>query len=405
LSEGMCDGKGRHRRIRVLYIISSLVVGGAEGQLVRLVTQLDRSRFDVAVCCLSTDGPYRETLDAAGIPVMTMGFYGFGELWSSPSRVLRPLYNLVRFIRRFRPDVVHGVLFWAYVLGTFAARLAGVPAVVTSRRSLGIFKASKPRHLFLERVANRLTDVIVANSCAVRDDTVAQERVPPEKVKVIYNGIEADRYQVPPDDRLRQSLAIAGKSPVVAVVANLIHYKGHHFFIDAWATVTRTYPNAVALLIGDGPTRRELEARVEAEGLSQSVRFLGTRRDVPDLLALADVVVHPSLEEGFANAILEAMAAGKAVVATSVGGNPEAVVAGVTGLLVPPRDSNTLAEALLWLLEHPVEATAFGIAGRERIGRHFDLQAMVHAYEQLYEQLVLRRGAIERNGAIAAGGD
>ena len=375
----------------MLYIISTLEVGGAEGQLVRLVTGLDRHRFEPAVCCLSSDGPYREALDAAGIPVVTIGFTGFGDLRRHPSRVVRPLMKLVRSIRGLRPDVVHGFLFWAYVLGTLAARLAGVRVVVTSRRSLGVFKASRPHYLLLERMANRLTDVIVANSEAVRQDTLSQEHIASEKVMVIHNGIKMDCYQLPCNDRLRQSEGLVAKSPVVGVIANFIHYKGHRYFFEAWATVARRYPNAVALLIGDGPDRSEFEAQVSSMGISQSVRFLGTRRDIPQLLALMDLLVHPSLEEGFSNAILEAMAAGKPVVATAVGGNPEAVLHGVTGLLVPPRDGHALAEAVLWLVEHPDEAAAFGRAGRERAAQHFDLRVMVRQYERLYERLVSKK--------------
>ena len=380
------------QRIKVLYIISTLGIGGAEGQLVSLVTGLDRRRFEPAVCCLSMAGPLREVLDAVGIPVVTIGFSGFGNFRHHPRRVVLPLFRLARFIRHFRPDVVHGFLFWAYVLGTIIGKLVGAPAVVTSRRSLALFKVSNPRYLFLESIANRLTDVIVANSEAVRQDTIEMEHLTPEKVMVIHNGIEMARYLVPPSDELKQSLNLQGRSPVVGVIANFIHYKGHQCFLEAWAIVTERYPNAVALLVGDGPNRTEFEDRVEAEGLSQSVRFLGTRRDIPDLLALVDLAVHPSLTEGFSNAILEAMAAGKPVVATAVGGNPEAVIDGITGLVVPALDSRALAEAVLWVIEHPAEAATFGRAGQESVARRFDLQVMVQQYEQLYESLVMRRG-------------
>ena len=381
------------RRIRVLCIISSLGVGGAEGQLVSLVTGLDRHKFDPAICCLSSAGPNRSALDEAGIPVATMGFSGFGDLHRHPFRVVLPILRLARFIRRFRPDIIHGFLFWAYVLGTIVGKLAGTPAIVTSRRSLAVFKVSSPRYLFLESIANRLTDVIVANSQAVRQDTIQQEHLAPAKVMSIYNGIEVTRYRVLPKDDLRRSLGLAGKGPIVGVIASFIRYKGHQCFFDAWPMVAKRHPNAVALLIGDGPTRREFEDRVEAEELSQSVRFLGTRRDIPDLLALVDLAVHPSLTEGFSNAILEAMAAGKPVVATAVGGNPEAVIDRVTGLLVPAMDSRALSEAILWLIEHPVEAAAFGRAGQERAARSFDREVMVQQYEQLYESLVIKRGS------------
>jgi glycosyltransferase involved in cell wall biosynthesis len=324
--------------------------------------------------------------------VVTMGFTGFGDFGRHPGRVARPLFNLFRLIRGFRPDVVHGFLFWAYVLGTLAARLAGVPIVVTSRRIMEDFKATKSRYLFLDRVANRLTDVIVANSEAVRQDTIAREHLAYQKVGMVYNGIEVDRYLVPSDETIRHSSGLVGREPLVGVIATLDPRKGHPFLLEAWATVAARYPSAIVLLIGDGPSRPELEAQAQSAGLGQSVRFLGTRHDIPDLLALLDLVVHPSLTEGFSNAILEAMAAGKPVVATAVGGNPEAVVDRVTGLLVPARDSQALAQAMLRLLEHPDEAAAFGCAGRERVAQRFGMQLMVREYELLYERLVSEKG-------------
>ncbi|MGH7378352.1 MAG: glycosyltransferase, partial [Candidatus Methylomirabilales bacterium] len=160
---------------------------------------------------------------------------------------------------------------------------------------------------------------------------------------------------------------------------------------------------SVALLVGDGPLRQEFEARVQAMGLGPSVRFLGTHQDAPALIALMNLVVHPSLEEGFSNAILEAMAAGKPVVATAVGGNPEAMIHGETGLLIPPGDSQALTEAMLWLLEHPREAARFGEAGRRRVAERFEISAMVRQYEEVYERLVEEKCPERVRGEISAG--
>jgi glycosyltransferase involved in cell wall biosynthesis len=152
------------------------------------------------------------------------------------------------------------------------------------------------------------------------------------------------------------------------------------------------HPDAVALLVGDGSGRRELEARAGAMGLQGSLRFLGSRLDVPEILRVVDILVHPSLEEGFCNAILEAMAAGKPVVATAVGGNPEAVMEGETGLLVPPGDGPALAEAIGWLLDRPEQAAAFGHAGRRRVVERFELSRMVKQYEAVYDRLLAAKG-------------
>ena len=176
--------------------------------------------------------------------------------------------------------------------------------------------------------------------------------------------------------------------PCVTISRLQERYKGHDVFLNAWQVVVQRFPDAVALLIGEGQARAELEQRVAELGLGQAVRLLGSRDDARALLGLVDLVVHPSQQEGFSNAILEAMAAGKPVVATDVGGNPEAVVDGVTGLLVPPGDPGGLATAIIRLLGDPASREAFGKAGRARAAELFTLDGMIRKYEGLYERLI-----------------
>ncbi len=387
---------GQRRPIKVLYVIGTLDVGGTERQLVELVTRLDPQAFIPVVFCLSSGGALEAPLKAGGIRVQVVGFRGFRHsagvafAWRLPA-MMAELIRLVRLIRAEAPDVVHGLLFWAYVIGAFTARAAGVPVVIAGRRSLGIFKAAKPHYRFLEQLANRMTDLVIANSEAVRRDAIREEGLPGDKVVVIPNGLDLERFAAAPDDALRRSLGVPDRRPIVGVVANFIHYKGHRDFLQAWADVVKEFPRAAALLVGEGPLRAECEAQVAALRLDESVRFLGSRDDVPALLALMDLVAHPSLEEGFSNAILEAMAAGKPVVAANVGGNPEAVVDGETGLLVPPRDSAALAGAILRLLRHPEEAARLGEAGRRRVAEHFLISSTVQRYEAVYERLVAEK--------------
>jgi glycosyltransferase involved in cell wall biosynthesis len=376
--------------VKVAYVIGTLDPGGAEGQLVALATSLDRRRFAPTVYCASGSGALAGPLVAAGIPVQSFGLRGL-SVWRHPLAVGRRLGRLVAALRHDRPDIVHGFLFHGYVLGALAARWAGAPVVVASRRSLGNFKGHKPHYRAAEGLANRLTDLVIANSEAVREDTLRREGLPAEQVIVIHNGLALARFDRPPDEELRRRLGIDKAPVVVGVVANFIPYKGHRFFLDAWAEVVGRAPEAVALLVGDGIGRREVEARAGAMGLGGSLRFLGSRLDVPDILSVVDLLVHPSLEEGFCNAILEAMAAGKPVVATAVGGNPEAVVDGETGLLVPPGDGRALAEAIGWLLDRPEQAAGFGRAARRRVAERFELSRMVKQYETVYDSLLAAR--------------
>lgn len=382
-------------RSRVLFVIGTLDLGGAERQLVELASHLDRTKFTPAVCCLFGRGALVSELDAAGVPVFAADIssvrteHGFGRV-RALLRVPGGLLRFWRIVRRVDPDVLHGVLFQAYVLGAFVGRLAGVPVVVASRRSLSHFKRDRTVLRRFERLANRLTDAIVANSEAVRRDAVQTEHLPVDRVEVIYNGLAAARYEGRPSPALADQLALGG-GPVLLVLANLIPYKGHAYFLPALVEVRRRFPTAVALLVGDGPARGALEAEADRLGLSSAVRFLGSRTDVPDLLALADLLVHPSTEEGFCNALIEAMAAGKPVVATDVGGNAEAVVSGETGWIVPARDPERLAAATIDVLARPDRGRAMGEAGRRRVRDRFDRRLMVQQYEALYARLLASR--------------
>lgn len=375
------------KRIKILYVIGTLEIGGTERQLVQLVTNLNRERFEPVVCCLSSAGPLERELLAHAIPVRVIGLRDVRDVRHSVSRVV----SLARLVARERPAIVHGFLFWAYVLGAFCARLARVPVVIASRRSLGNFKAGRRRYLLLERLANRFTDLVIANSDAVRRDVVRQEHLAPRKVIVIHNGVRVPSGQGAARAATRRELGVGDEVPLVGVIANLIQYKGHATFLRAWSSVVVEVPQAQALLIGEGPMRAEIERSVNDLDLGGSVRLLGTRSDVSELLDAVDLVVHPSLQEGFSNAILEAMAAGRAVVATAVGGNPEAVVEGVTGLLVPPGDVGALASAVERLLKDAAARSRFGTAGRARVLEQFSVDSVVGRYQARYEALLRAR--------------
>jgi L-malate glycosyltransferase len=387
----MSPRTGAEGPIGIVFVIGSLMTGGAEGQLALLAAGLDRQRFRPAVICLESGGPHEDTLKAAGIPYEVIGYEGF-RIFRYPLRTLRQLFRVVGLMRRYRPRIVHAQLFWAYVIGADAARLAGVPFVIASRLGLGHFRASLPRSwVALERGATRRTDLVIANSLAVAEDASKGEAIPANKLAVVYNGIDTHSFRPRSETETwetRASLGVGASAQVVTVVANLIHYKGHRYLLEAWPTVLDRFPDAVLALVGEGPLRPVLQEQAARLGVGHSVRLLGTRLDVPDILAASDLVVHPSLEEGFSNAVLEAMAAGKGVIATDVGGNREAVVHDETGLLVPPADAPALAGAMITLLENPERRQRLGRAGRARVERRFDVGSMVRAYADVYEALV-----------------
>ncbi|GAA0432393.1 glycosyl transferase family 1 [Acrocarpospora corrugata] len=326
---------------RVCLLIDQLGRGGTEKQLVLLATGLRDDGVDVTVLVLFEGGPRERELRDAGVRVVRLGLRRLAAApWAAAANAWA-MARLVTQLRREAPDVLHCFLTRGYLLGVPAGRLAGVPVVVSGRRSVA---APGGRVLAAAvRGANRMTDLVVANAYAVANRAVQLESLSLGKLAVVYNGLPARAFDaVPP-------LEVAAPGPVLACVANLRPEKGHR---DLLAAVSRT--GGTVVLAGEGPERHAL-AR-EAERLRVDARFLGAVADVRPLLARADAVVLPSLVEGLSNAVMEAMAAGRPVIATAVGGTPELLGGSPRrGLLVPPKSPEALAQAINEVLggEHP----------------------------------------------------
>jgi glycosyltransferase involved in cell wall biosynthesis len=283
--------------VKIALLIGSLDVGGTERQVVALASHLDRSRFVPVIYCLSAEGALAAEARRNGVEVRCANLRGLSP-FRHPVRILVRTLAFLRDIRTLKPAIIHGFLFHAYTTGAFISRFVGVRRVVSSRRSLGHFKAGRRSALLLEQAANRLADVFVANSEAVKRDAISQEGLPPDRVFVIYNGVELSAFSGPVRrDSLLHEFHVCDGAPIVAVVANFIAYKGHESFLHAWQIVHRHRPDAVALLVGDGPTRTAIERRSAELGVADSLRFAGGRADVPSLLRAVDFLVHPSEQE------------------------------------------------------------------------------------------------------------
>jgi glycosyltransferase involved in cell wall biosynthesis len=380
----------RDEPLRIVFLIGALDVGGTERQLVELASRLDKRRFSVVIYCLTSFGPLADEARERGVNVRSAELRGLRP-WTHPLRLTRRIVRMARELRGLEPDILHAFLFHSYTIGALLSPLLRVRAFVSSRRSLGHFKANRPAALLLEKAANHFASVIVANSEAVKRDVMIGEGLESARVMVIHNGIDVTRFAGGGGAIMRRQIDIAADARVVGVVANFISYKGHGCFLAAWRKVLAAYPQAVAILIGDGPTRERVERLADDLRLTGSVRFLGNRLDVPMVLQAIDILVHPSEQEGFSNAILEGMAAGRPVITTDVGGNAEAVVHERTGLLVPSGDPAELAAAIERLLARPDVAQLFGAAGRQRVEREFGMDRMTSAYERLYVDLLHKK--------------
>lgn len=372
--------------MKALLLCQNLNVGGAEEVLLGESTHLGSQGIEARVVALTRRGPVADEIASAGVPVHHVpGNPGPRD----PASFLR----LVRLLRRERPDVVHTYLIVANLYGRLAAFAAGVPVVVAAEQNV---YARKPRrHALMERALAAKTFRVVACCRTVGEFYRRQTGVPAAKIDVIYNAVRFGR--LPSDEErgpARARLGLPADALVLGTLGRLTEQKGQRTLVRTVADLARHRPNLVLFLAGQGPLRLALEAEAEALGLAERVRFLGVRRDRDTLFAAMDVFVLPSRWEGLSLALVEAMGAARPVVATGVGGNPEVVTDGETGLLVPPDDPAALTDALEGLLADADRRRALGVRAAEEARCRFAIEEHVSQLAHLY-----RRGVDERRGA------
>jgi glycosyltransferase involved in cell wall biosynthesis len=363
---------------RACLLIGQLGLGGTEKQVVLLADGLCARGVDTTVLVMFEGGPHEDDLRAAGIPVVHLGFQRRSDGWRMPAANIAAFFRLVGYLRRTRPDVLHAFLFHSYVTAAPAARMAGVPVLVAGRRSLGDFKRGRRLVRAMEAVATRMTDHLVANTRAVAEDALRDEGVPPGKISIAANGLPDSAFDPMPP------ASLATRLPVILCIANLIAYKGHCHLLDAMARLRMRGRPCTLALAGEGPERPALERQAKRLGID--ARFLGARTDIGRLLARADVVVLASLQEGQSNAVMEAMAAGRPVVATDVGGTRDLL--GGRGLLVPPADPDALADGIEQVISDPLLATRLGSRAQAWCRAHLSADAMADRHVRIYSRLL-----------------
>jgi len=387
------------RAPRVTIVTSRLDVGGTERHLARVLPELRRRGIDITLYVMERGGPLEADLMAGGVRVDGSRHVRFLH-WP------RATLALARWLRRERPDVVHFFLPRPYVYGSLAAELAGHRRRIMSRRSLTVYQSSYPLLGSLERMLHRRTLGVIGNSRAVVDQLVV-EIGDVRKVALIHNGIEPLEPLTASDcRRLRQSLQIPDGTLVIAIVANLVAYKGHRDLLEALGLVRDQLPGPWCLLaIGrDDGIGAALKRQAQALDISGNISWLGERSDASAILAAGEIFVLPSHQEGFSNALLEAMAANVPAVASAVGGNIDAVLDNETGILVRANDPQGLAAAILRLAKDPPLRQRLAAAARLRVERHFSLNACVDRYEKMY-RAVIEAEPVPLGEILADGGD
>ncbi len=357
-------------------MITDLDTGGAERALVNLVTRLDRTRWQPSVICLDKPSDLNAPLVEAGIEVV--------NLCVDRRRPLQAIFKLAREFRRLRPQLVQSFLFHANLASRLAAVFAGRPPVVCGIR---VAEREKAWHLKLDRWTNFLTVGSVCVSEGVKRFSETNGGLPAAKLVVIPNGIDTATYDQSVKLK-RDDLGLADSDVVALFVGRLTRQKDVSTLLKASAEVARVDPRFHLVIVGDGPDRAMTEEQAcGLFDLTGRVHWLGRRGDIPELLALSDYLVLPSLWEGMPNVVLEAMAARRAVVATNVEGSDELVIPGETGWLVPAGDASALVNAMREACNRENSHTR-GVAGRERIEKMFTMDRVVEAYEAVWTRLV-----------------
>lgn len=371
------------KKINVMYLTGSLCFGGLERVIVNQCKAIDRSLFEPLVVCTDVKGELAPEVEAEGIPVIglycTRRQFGCHTIW--------------REVRKIA--MAHGThIVHSHNTGPFIDAFLTVafsPVVLIHTDHARSFP-DKRRYMLVERLVSLRADTVVAVSREAKNHLIRYEHISPRRITVINNGIDSERFDIRIDVGLKKkSLNLPDFDNIVGLCARLSEEKGAIHLIHAARHVLAQFPGTGFLIAGDGPMARELQARTWSAGLKNHVIFLGGRTDVPELLQLMDVYTLPSLREGLPLGILEAMAARRCIVASSVGEIPFVIRNGFDGALVPPGDHRLLADTIIALLRDPERRKSMGTSAHQRFLQYFTVQKMMQEYEAIYKVAYSRR--------------
>ena len=373
----------KNKKPTVMFVTNKLIIGGAEQQFLELVKGLNKKRFNTIVVTLYPGGELEdEVKNIPGIEYICLNRKGRFDIFT--------LITIFRLLRRKHVDIIQPFLTPATFFTLLPALINRTRVkIVTERGSMRkIVSRGYSFYLRMEDWLTRFADLVIPNSKSGKDYLITRG-IKAKNISVVYNGINIQRLIPHPAaiKRVKDTLGLSEDIKVVGISASLIALKDHDTFLRAAQLVSSTLPHVKYLILGDGPLRRELEQLARELGIESKVLFLGNQKAVSPYLSVLDIACLSSNQpEGCSNAILEAMALGKPVVATRVGGNVELVKDGRTGLLVPIQNPKALADAILSLLNNPERAKEMGKLGKDKVAREFSLERMVRDYEEIYEK-------------------
>ena len=380
-------GLSESKPLPMLFLTTSGVIGGAERTILYLIRALSRQKYRITVLTLTGPDDLVERATALGIEAHNLKL-------KSPWQVYRLIRLLPIFRRRYK--VLYSFLFHANVVGRILGRFYGVPIIVSGQRNVEVERRLWRKWLDT-LTANWLADVVVGNSQAIAD-WLLEQGVSGAKIQVIMNGVDVDELKRSPDEiqRVRINLQVPKDATMVSTVAHFSRKKGHRYLIEAAKLLSRQEKQIVYVLVGDGRSRQAIEEFARSLEVDGLIRFVGSVREPAAIVAASDFFVLPSLWEGMPNAVMEAMALGKAVIATRVGGVPELVAHNESGILVPPGDAEALARAIEDLIDNPVKRERLAGCARQLVADKFRLEHTVEQTENLFETLIWKKDGFHK---------
>lgn len=365
-----------------MQVTFGMEIGGMERVIMELCRYVDPKRYRLSICCISRRGVLADQMEAEGVQVI------YCNQQSRAAKYMRGL-ELARIFREQNVQVLHTHHTPAFIDSTIGATLARVPVLINTDHCKQ-YPAPKI-WMQLERAASYGADTIVAVSKQTRDELIEYEKIPESKIEVVYNGIDVKPRRSEPPAVLRQELGLEPDDIVIGTAGRLEPQKGLDLFISAMPAILERLPKARFVVVGFGSLEAALKEQAARLGVAGRTIFTGSRVDAVDIIRLFDCFVSTSVFEGMPMALLEAMAFGKPIVATAVGGVPEVVTAGYNGILLHDRDPSSVSRAVTDLLTSPAKLAELGANGRRRYEEQFTAAAMVRAYEAIYDRYVDRK--------------
>lgn len=378
-------------KIKILYVIENIFFGGGERAFAQFINELDKEKYEIYVGCLP--GGIFEGKIKNSARILHFNFRNKFNLGL--------VYQLVKIIKEKDIQIVHSQGGRADFFARVAARIAKVPAVVSTVAmpvegyDVGLLR--KAVYVMFDRFSERFVDRFIVVSETLRERLIKKHRIPSEKIVKICNGIEAEDYHIDSEFgyKIKDEFSIEPDAKLIGTVGRLVWQKGLTYFIQAIKHIVDSELQIAGkikfLIIGEGNERKSLEKLVMKLGIENNVIFTGFRKDVKEILQALDIFVLPSIREGQPIILLEAMAMGKPIVATDIEGVNETVVDGLTGILLPPRDPHLLAEAIMYSLKDSKKAQEMGQAGRKIAEEKFNLKDKIKQHAQLYETIIVEK--------------